>query len=108
MCHSVVRYASGLRIIVENKIDFNLKRNLMIASSVLVIGIGNAYLQVVRVTTSSNSLVLLPSPLFWEFEFGLARKAASEIVNNYTKKPRFPIWNTMVFPLKSGNRRWYA
>ena len=38
--------ASGLRIIVENKIDFNLKRNLMIASSVLVIGIGNAYLQV--------------------------------------------------------------
>lgn len=38
--------ASGLRIIVENNIDFNLKRNLMIASSVLVIGIGNAYLQV--------------------------------------------------------------
>jgi len=38
--------ASGLRIIVENKIDFNLKRNLMIASSVLVIGIGNAYLQI--------------------------------------------------------------
>jgi uracil permease len=37
--------ASGLRIIVENKIDFNLKRNLMISSSVLVIGIGNAYLQ---------------------------------------------------------------
>ncbi|MDR3191364.1 MAG: NCS2 family nucleobase:cation symporter [Lactobacillaceae bacterium] len=38
--------ASGLRIVVENNIDFNLKRNLMIASSVLVIGIGNAYLQV--------------------------------------------------------------
>ncbi len=31
--------ASG-RIIVENKLDFNLKRNLMITSSVLVIGIG--------------------------------------------------------------------
>lgn len=38
--------ASGLRILVENNIDFNLKRNLMITSSVLVIGIGNAYLQV--------------------------------------------------------------
>ncbi len=38
--------ASGLRILVENKVDFNLKRNLMIASAVLVIGIGNAYLQV--------------------------------------------------------------
>jgi len=37
--------ASGLRIIVENKIDFDKKKNLMIASSVLVIGIGNAYLQ---------------------------------------------------------------
>ncbi|RRG18551.1 uracil permease [Weissella viridescens] len=38
--------ASGLRILVDNKIDFDKKRNLMIASSVLVIGIGNAYLQV--------------------------------------------------------------
>lgn len=37
--------SSGLRIIVDNKIDFNLKRNLMIASTILVIGIGNAYLQ---------------------------------------------------------------
>lgn len=37
--------SSGLRIIVDNKIDFNIKRNLMIASTILVIGIGNAYLQ---------------------------------------------------------------
>lgn len=37
---------SGLRIVVENQLDFNDKRNLMIASSVLVIGIGNAYLQI--------------------------------------------------------------
>lgn len=37
--------SSGLRIIVDNKVDFNIKRNLMISSSILVIGIGNAYLQ---------------------------------------------------------------
>lgn len=37
--------SSGLRVMIENKIDFNEKRNLMIASVILVIGIGNAYLQ---------------------------------------------------------------
>lgn len=38
--------SSGMRILIDNKIDFNKKRNLMIASAVLVIGIGNAYLQI--------------------------------------------------------------
>ncbi|KRL67354.1 uracil-xanthine permease family protein [Companilactobacillus versmoldensis] len=38
--------SSGLRILVDNKVDFNRKRNLMIASVILVIGIGNAYLQI--------------------------------------------------------------
>lgn len=38
--------SSGLRILIDNKVDFNKKRNLMIASLILVIGIGNAYLQV--------------------------------------------------------------
>lgn len=37
--------SSGMRVMVENKIDFNKKRNLMISSVILVIGIGNAYLQ---------------------------------------------------------------
>lgn len=37
--------ASGLKILVENKTDFNKKRNLMIASVILVIGIGNATLK---------------------------------------------------------------
>lgn len=37
--------ASGLRILIENQIDFNRRRNLMIASSVLIIGIGNVTLQ---------------------------------------------------------------
>ncbi len=38
--------SSGLRILVDNKVDFNRKRNLMIASVILVIGIGNAYLEI--------------------------------------------------------------
>ncbi|WP_056975022.1 uracil-xanthine permease family protein [Holzapfeliella floricola] len=37
--------SSGLRILVENKTDFNNRRNLMIASSILVIGVGDAMLQ---------------------------------------------------------------
>lgn len=37
--------SSGLRVMIENQLDFNKKRNLMIASAILVIGIGNAYLQ---------------------------------------------------------------
>lgn len=37
--------SSGLRVMIEDQIDFNKKRNLMIASAILVIGIGNAYLK---------------------------------------------------------------
>lgn len=36
---------SGLRVMIEDQIDFNKKRNLMISSVILVIGIGNAYLK---------------------------------------------------------------
>ncbi|ETY73766.1 uracil-xanthine permease family protein [Lactiplantibacillus fabifermentans] len=44
--------SSGMRILIDNKIDFNQKRNLMIASAVLVIGIGDAYLQINSFTFS--------------------------------------------------------
>lgn len=37
--------SSGLRVMIEDQIDFNRKRNLMISSVILVIGIGNAYLK---------------------------------------------------------------
>lgn len=37
---------AGIQVMVENKVDMNLKRNLMIASTVMVIGVGNAYLQI--------------------------------------------------------------
>ena len=37
--------SSGLRMLVDNKVDFDNKRNLMIASVILVIGIGGAFVQ---------------------------------------------------------------
>lgn len=38
--------SSGLRMLVENKVDFSIKRNLIIASVILVIGIGGAAIHV--------------------------------------------------------------
>lgn len=37
--------AAGLQVIVDNKVDYSKKRNLMIAAPVLVVGIGNFHLQ---------------------------------------------------------------
>ena len=37
--------AAGLQVIVDNKIDYTQKRNLMTAAPILVIGIGNFHLQ---------------------------------------------------------------
>lgn len=37
---------SGLRILVERRVNFDRKRNMMIASSVMVIGIGDVFLQI--------------------------------------------------------------
>lgn len=37
--------SNGLKVLIDNKVDLGRKRNLMIASTILVIGIGNAYLQ---------------------------------------------------------------
>lgn len=38
--------SSGLRMLIDNKIDFGKKRNLMIASVILVVGIGGAFIQI--------------------------------------------------------------
>jgi uracil permease len=38
--------SSGLRMLVDNKVDFGDKRNLVISSVILVIGIGGAFIQV--------------------------------------------------------------
>ncbi|MDX8044951.1 solute carrier family 23 protein [Gracilibacillus sp. S3-1-1] len=38
--------SSGLRMLVDNEIDLGIKRNLVIASVILVIGIGGAYIDI--------------------------------------------------------------
>ncbi|QHT46581.1 uracil permease [Bacillus sp. SB49] len=38
--------SSGLRMLIDNQIDFGEKRNLIIASVILVIGVGGAFVQV--------------------------------------------------------------
>ena len=38
--------SSGLRMLVDNKVDFGNNRNLVIASVILVLGIGGAFIQV--------------------------------------------------------------
>lgn len=37
--------AAGLQVIVDNKVDYSRKRNLMIAAPIMVVGIGNFHLQ---------------------------------------------------------------
>lgn len=37
--------SNGLKVLIDNKVNFEKKRNLMITSTILVIGIGNAYLK---------------------------------------------------------------
>lgn len=38
--------SSGLRLIVENRLDMSENRNLVIASTILVIGIGGAFIEI--------------------------------------------------------------
>ncbi|MGN8645082.1 solute carrier family 23 protein [Gracilibacillus sp. HCP3S3_G5_1] len=38
--------SSGLRMLIDNKIDLGIKRNLVISSVILVVGIGGAYLNI--------------------------------------------------------------
>ncbi|MGE7621903.1 uracil-xanthine permease family protein [Viridibacillus sp. NPDC096237] len=42
--------SSGLRMLVENKVDFDDKRNLVIASVILIFGIGGAMLKIPQVS----------------------------------------------------------
>lgn len=48
--------ASGLKILIENKIDFDKKKNLLIASVILVIGIGGLYVEAGTFTLSAMAL----------------------------------------------------
>lgn len=38
--------SSGLRMLIDNKVDLSIKRNLIISSVILVIGVGGAFIQV--------------------------------------------------------------
>ncbi|MFD1672238.1 uracil-xanthine permease family protein [Agrilactobacillus yilanensis] len=67
--------SSGLRVLIDNHIDFNLKRNLMIGSSVLVIGIGNAYLQIGNFQFSGIAIATILGIIL---NLVLPQKAASE------------------------------
>ncbi|MFC4651573.1 uracil-xanthine permease family protein [Lactococcus nasutitermitis] len=49
--------ASGLKILVENKVNFDVKRNLLISSVVLVIGIGG---MVIDISYGTHSLQVSP------------------------------------------------
>lgn len=54
--------ASGLRTLIEGKVDFGEKRNLLIASVILVIGVGGAVLKLgdpINVTVSSMALAAI-------------------------------------------------
>ncbi|WP_122644963.1 uracil permease [Enterococcus mediterraneensis] len=48
--------ASGLKILIENKIDFDKKKNLLIASVILVIGIGGLVFEFGTFTLSAMAL----------------------------------------------------
>ncbi|KFN91069.1 uracil permease [Tetragenococcus muriaticus] len=48
--------SSGLRILIDNRIDFDKKRNLVIAAAILVIGIGGAYLRIGSFELTSMAL----------------------------------------------------
>ncbi|HWO77884.1 MAG TPA: uracil permease [Bacillus sp. (in: firmicutes)] len=51
--------SSGLRMLIDNKVDFSQQRNLIIASVILVIGIGGAFIQIGDFTLSGMALATL-------------------------------------------------
>lgn len=51
--------SSGLKILIDNKVDFNIKRNLLIASVILVVGIGGLKFEVGAVAVSGMALAAL-------------------------------------------------
>lgn len=51
--------SSGLRIFVEDKVDFSMNRNLIIASVILVLGIGGATIKVAAINISGVALATL-------------------------------------------------
>lgn len=48
--------SNGLRILVDNHVNYELKRNLVITSVILVIGLGGTYLQLGKFQLTSIAL----------------------------------------------------
>lgn len=56
--------ASGIRMLVESKVDYNQSRNLILTSVVLVIGISGAYITLGTVTLKGMALATIISIIF--------------------------------------------
>lgn len=67
--------SNGLKILVDDHIDFGEKRNMLIASVILVIGIGGAYLQLGSFQLTSVALLTIIGMIL---NWVLPKKAASE------------------------------
>ncbi|HLQ39930.1 MAG TPA: solute carrier family 23 protein [Tetragenococcus sp.] len=67
--------SSGLRILIDNKIDYDEKRNLVISAAILVIGIGGAYLKIGNFELTSMALATVIGILL---NLILPKKARSE------------------------------
>lgn len=68
--------ANGLRILVDNKVDFEIKRNLIITAVILVVGIGGTYLKLGEFQLTSIALSTLFGIIL---NLVLPKKAASEV-----------------------------
>ncbi len=51
--------SSGLRMLIDNKVDLGVKRNLIISSVILVIGVGGAFVQVKDFALSGMALAAI-------------------------------------------------
>ncbi|WP_225047224.1 uracil-xanthine permease family protein [Lacticaseibacillus kribbianus] len=67
--------SNGLKVLIDNKVDFGQKRNLMIGATILVIGIGNATLQLGKFTFSGLALATVIGIIL---NFVLPAQAANE------------------------------
>lgn len=67
--------SNGLKVLIDNKIDFGLKRNLMIGSTILVIGIGGTTLQLGSFMFSGIALATVIGIFL---NFVLPQRAANE------------------------------
>ncbi|WP_125707922.1 solute carrier family 23 protein [Lacticaseibacillus porcinae] len=67
--------SNGLKVLIDKHVDFNKKRNLMIGSTILVIGIGNA---VLKIGTFQFSGLALATVIGILLNFILPQHAANE------------------------------